>query len=130
MEKVCVSLKAWITFASVTIFIGRILAIAIITLACIICCIHGSVARVVSYTPIDDHECLIERDALQMIEGESVVAIFDHKGEAALVEIGSGVEIVEAVCLQANILHPRRNVDLATPYARTVSASLHAFNAV
>ena len=65
-----------------------------------------------------------------MIEGESVVAIFYHKGVAALVEIGSEIEIVEAVCLQGNILHPRRNVDLATPYARTVSASLHALNAL
>jgi len=65
-----------------------------------------------------------------MIEGESVVAIFDHKGVSTLVEIGSEIEIAEAVCLEANILHPRRYVDLTTPYARTVSASLHALNAV
>ena len=123
MEKVWVSLKVWITLASVTIFIGRVLTIAIITLACIICCMHGSVARVVSYTPIHDHGCHSEVDALQMIDGETVVAIFYHKGVSTLVEIGSGIEIVEAVCSQANILHPRRNVDLATPYARTVSAS-------
>ena len=115
MEKVRVSLKARFTFASVTIFKGRVLAIAVITLACIICFKHGSVALVVSNAPIHDSGCHIERDALQMIDGESVVAVFDHKGVAALVEIGSGIEIVEAERLETDIVHPRRNVHLATP---------------
>jgi len=65
-----------------------------------------------------------------MIDGEGVVALFDDEGVATVVETRSGIEIFESGSLETDVLHARRNVDLATPYAGAVSASLPALDAL
>ena len=65
-----------------------------------------------------------------MTDRKLIAAFFGYKGVAAVVEAPRVIEIVKAERLYTDILHCRRNIDLAAPNACAISIGLYISNAV